>query len=68
MYVHVDFFLCYITARDLQKWEYVPLGPFTAKSFGTSISPWVVTVDALMPFALENVIQVNSLLVCFIVL
>ena len=35
------------SARDLQKWEYVPLGPFTAKSFATSISPWVVTPDAL---------------------
>lgn len=45
------------SARDLQKWEYVPLGPFTAKSFATTISPWVVTVDALMPFALDNVDQ-----------
>jgi fumarylacetoacetase len=35
------------SARDLQKWEYVPLGPFTAKSFATSISPWVVTWEAL---------------------
>lgn len=39
------------SARDIQKWEYIPLGPFTAKSFATSISPWVVTMDALMPFA-----------------
>jgi fumarylacetoacetase len=38
------------SARDLQQWEYVPLGPFNAKSFGTSISPWVVTLDALEPF------------------
>ena len=38
------------SARDLQKWEYVPLGPFLGKSFGTSISPWVVTLDALEPF------------------
>jgi len=45
------------SARDIQKWEYVPLGPFTAKNWATSISPWVVTVDALMPFALENVVQ-----------
>jgi fumarylacetoacetase len=45
------------SARDIQKWEYVPLGPFTAKNFATTISPWVVTVDALMPFALENVKQ-----------
>lgn len=35
------------SARDIQKWEYVPLGPFTAKNFGTTISPWIVTMDAL---------------------
>jgi fumarylacetoacetase len=38
------------SARDLQKWEYQPLGPFLAKSFATSISPWVITLDALEPF------------------
>ncbi|MEN8151617.1 MAG: fumarylacetoacetase [Planctomycetota bacterium] len=38
------------SARDIQKWEYVPLGPFLGKNFGTSISPWVVTLDALAPF------------------
>ncbi len=38
------------SARDIQKWEYVPLGPFLSKSFGTSISPWVVTLEALSPF------------------
>jgi len=38
------------SARDLQAWEYVPLGPFNAKSFATTISPWVVTMDALAPF------------------
>ena len=38
------------SARDVQKWEYQPLGPFNAKNFGTSISPWVVTLDALKPF------------------
>ncbi|MBP6862751.1 MAG: fumarylacetoacetase [Neisseriaceae bacterium] len=38
------------SARDLQQWEYVPLGPFNAKTFGTSISPWIVTMDALAPF------------------
>jgi len=38
------------SARDIQKWEYVPLGPFLSKSFATSISPWVVPLDALMPF------------------
>jgi fumarylacetoacetase len=38
------------SARDIQKWEYVPLGPFLAKNFGTSISPWVVPLEALEPF------------------
>ncbi len=38
------------SARDLQKWEYVPLVPFLAKNFATSISPWVVPMDALEPF------------------
>lgn len=38
------------SARDIQKWEYVPLGPFLAKNFCTSISPWVVPLDALEPF------------------
>jgi len=38
------------SARDIQKWEYVPLGPFLAKNFGTTVSPWVVPMEALMPF------------------
>ena len=38
------------SARDIQRWEYQPLGPFLAKNFATSISPWVVTLDALEPF------------------
>jgi fumarylacetoacetase len=38
------------SARDLQSWEYVPLGPFLGKNFGSSLSPWVVTLDALEPF------------------
>jgi fumarylacetoacetase len=38
------------SARDLQAWEYQPLGPFLAKSFATSISPWIVTLEALAPF------------------
>lgn len=38
------------SARDIQAWEYQPLGPFLAKNFATSISPWVVTMDALEPF------------------
>src|SRR5262249_16981785 len=42
---------------DIQKWEYLPLGPFLAKSFGTSISPWVVTLDALEPFRVAGPVQ-----------
>ena len=38
------------SARDIQAWEYQPLGPFLAKNFATSISPWVVTLEALEPF------------------
>jgi fumarylacetoacetase len=38
------------SARDMQTWEYQPLGPFLAKSFATTISPWVVTLDALEPY------------------
>ena len=38
------------SARDIQSWEYQPLGPFLAKNFATSISPWIVTIDALEPF------------------
>ena len=45
------------SARDIQKWEYVPLGPFGAKNLGTSISPWVVTMEALKPFAVDNYAQ-----------
>ncbi|XP_019869350.1 fumarylacetoacetase [Aethina tumida] len=42
------------SARDIQKWEYIPLGPFTAKNLGTTISPWVVTTYALEPFLVDN--------------
>ncbi|MEX1191796.1 MAG: fumarylacetoacetase [Brumimicrobium sp.] len=42
------------SARDIQKWEYVPLGPFLAKSFASSISTWIVTMDALEPFSIEG--------------
>ncbi|HEX8386119.1 MAG TPA: fumarylacetoacetate hydrolase family protein, partial [Rubricoccaceae bacterium] len=42
------------SARDLQKWEYVPLGPFLAKSFCTSVSPWVVPAAALDPFRVDG--------------
>jgi fumarylacetoacetase len=45
------------SARDIQQWEYVPLGPFNSKGFATSISPWVVTLDALEPFRVENPAQ-----------
>ena len=38
------------SARDIQAWEYIPLGPFLAKNFATSISPWIVTLEALEPF------------------
>jgi fumarylacetoacetase len=42
------------SARDIQQWEYVPLGPFQGKAFATSISPWVVTREALEPFRLDG--------------
>ena len=42
------------SARDMQKWEYVPLGPFLAKNFGSSVSPWIVTIEALEPFRLAG--------------
>ena len=42
------------SARDIQKWEYVPLGPFLAKNFASSISSWVVSLDALQPFSVDT--------------
>ena len=42
------------SARDIQQWEYVPLGPFQAKAFATSISPWIVTREALEPFRVHG--------------
>jgi fumarylacetoacetase len=42
------------SARDIQKWEYVPLGPFLSKNFATSISPWIITMDALEPFSTKG--------------
>lgn len=45
------------SARDIQKWEYVPLGPFLGKSFASSISPWVVTIEALDNFRIAGPIQ-----------
>ena len=45
------------SARDIQQWEYVPLGPFNAKTFATSISPWIVTMDALETFRVPGPAQ-----------
>jgi fumarylacetoacetase len=45
------------SARDVQKWEYVPLGPFLAKNFGSSVSPWIVTLEALEPFRVASPAQ-----------
>jgi fumarylacetoacetase len=42
------------SARDIQQWEYAPLGPFLGKNFGSTISPWVVTLDALEPFRTQG--------------
>ena len=45
------------SARDIQKWEYVPLGPFLGKSFASSISPWIVTMDALEDYKVDAPVQ-----------
>lgn len=45
------------SARDGQRWEYQPLGPFLAKSFATSVSPWIVSLDALEPFRVPGMAQ-----------
>ena len=50
------------SARDIQKWEYVPLGPFLAKNFASSISPWIVTMDALEPFKVQGPSQEPAVL------
>lgn len=50
------------SARDIQTWEYVPLGPFLAKNFASSISPWIVTLDALQPFKVQGPTQVPEVL------
>ncbi|KAI8337767.1 fumarylacetoacetase [Chlamydoabsidia padenii] len=47
------------SARDIQAWEYVPLGPFLGKNFGTTISPWIVTMDALEPFLVDGPSQTS---------
>jgi fumarylacetoacetase len=51
-----------LSARDIQQWEYVPLGPFLGKNFASVISPWVVTLDALTPFAVEGYKQEPAVL------
>lgn len=43
-----------LSARDIQRWEYVPLGPFLSKSFGSVVSPWIVTLEALEPFRTDG--------------
>lgn len=43
-----------LSARDIQSWEYVPLGPFLSKNFGSVVSPWIVTLDALEPFRVKG--------------
>jgi fumarylacetoacetase len=45
------------SARDIQAWEYQPLGPFLGKSFATSLAPWIVTLDALAPFQVNGPTQ-----------
>jgi len=45
------------SARDIQAWEYQPLGPFLGKSFATTVSPWIVTLDALEPFRMQGPLQ-----------
>ena len=50
------------SARDIQQWEYVPLGPFLGKNFGSTISPWIVTMDALEPFRVKGLQQSPSVL------
>ena len=50
------------SARDIQAWEYVPLGPFLGKNFGSSMSPWVVTFDALQPFRVASPVQEPAVL------
>lgn len=47
------------SARDIQAWEYVPLGPFLGKNFGTTVSPWVVSMDALEPFRTKQPAQLD---------
>lgn len=50
------------SARDIQTWEYVPLGPFLAKNFASTMSPWIVTIEALEPFRVKGYEQTPKLL------
>ena len=50
------------SARDIQKWEYVPLGPFLGKSFASTVSPWIVTIEALDPFRVSGPVQEPAVL------
>ncbi len=57
------FGLCLVndwSARDIQRWEYQPLGPFLAKSFATSVSPWIVTLEALAPFRVPALVRAEG--------
>ncbi|MCK9400876.1 MAG: fumarylacetoacetase [Bacteroidales bacterium] len=51
-----------LSARDIQKWEYVPLGPFLSKNFGSVISPWIVTLEAVEPFRTPGPLQLPKVL------
>jgi len=51
-----------LSARDIQRWEYVPLGPFLSKSFGSILSPWIVTMEALEPFRTDGPVQEPQIL------
>lgn len=55
--IYFNYLNSFIIARDIQKWEYVPLGPFGSKNLGTTISPWIVTMEALEPFKVPNMTQ-----------
>ena len=50
------------SARDIQTWEYIPLGPFLSKNFASTISPWIVTLEALEPFRVKGYVQDPPLL------
>ena len=51
-----------LSARDIQSWEYVPLGPFLSKNFASAVSPWIITMEALEPFRVNGPKQVPEVL------